>query len=300
MKIFYTDCFVLPLPQRHRFPMQKYSLLRRHVSNAGLAPADALCVPPPATDAQIALAHDRDYLHKVVAGELTRKEVLRMGFPWSPQLVERSRRSAGATIEACRSALSSGLGINLAGGTHHAFRDCGEGYCVFNDSVIAARTLQDEGRTNRVLIIDCDVHQGNGTSAITAHDPTIFTFSVHGARNFPLRKEKSDLDLPLADGTADDEYLDVLERGLDKALERAKPDLAIYLAGADPFVDDRLGRLALTKAGLGERDRLVFRRCLSGGIPVAVTMSGGYAPDVADTVDIHFETVRTALELVGG
>jgi acetoin utilization deacetylase AcuC-like enzyme len=297
LKIFYTDHFVLPLPPKHRFPMQKYHRLRRRVLEAALVPPEQMIVPPAATDVEITRVHTPDYLRRVQRGELTAKEVRRMGFPWSPELVERARRSCGGTIAACRTALQDGLAVNLAGGTHHAFPDHGEGYCVFNDSAIAARAVQAEGHARRVLIVDCDVHQGNGTAAIFYGDPTVFTFSIHGAKNFPFRKQKSDLDVELEDGTNDDAYLEALERGLRQALNRASAELVIYLAGADPYKEDRLGRLALSKAGLDQRDRLVLERCRAAGLPVAVTMSGGYAPHIEDTVDIHFQTVQTAVEL---
>lgn len=295
MKVFYADHFVLPLPAEHRFPMAKYRLLRERVE-AELAPPCELIVPLAASDAQILRCHHADYLERVKTGTLTEKEMRRIGFPWSPQMVERSRRSSGATIAACRAALLEGVGVNLAGGTHHAYADHGEGYCVFNDSAIAARAMQDEGCARRVLILDCDVHQGNGTASIFAGDPTVFTFSIHGARNFPFHKEAGDLDVALDDGTDDDAYLDALERGLSQVFEQARADLAIYLAGADPFAGDRLGRLKVSKAGLAERDRRVFDACRRAGLPVAVTMAGGYAANVADIVDIHFQTVRTALE----
>jgi acetoin utilization deacetylase AcuC-like enzyme len=230
---------------------------------------------------------------------LSAQEQRRIGFPWSREMVERSRRSSGATLAAARAALDDGVGINLAGGTHHAFRARGEGYCVFNDSAIAALALQAQGCIRRAVILDCDVHQGNGTAAILAGDPTVFTFSIHGANNFPFDKEASDLDIELPDGTGDGEYLDALEKGVCRALSAAQPDLAIYLAGADPFEGDRLGRLALTKAGLAARDRLVFELCRGAGVPVAVTMAGGYARAVEDTVDIHFATVAAAQLLRG-
>jgi acetoin utilization deacetylase AcuC-like enzyme len=218
----------------------------------------------------------------------------RIGFPWSPAMVERSRRSSGATIEACRAALAEGVAANLAGGTHHAFAEHGEGYCIFNDSAVAARAMQAEGRVQRVLILDCDVHQGNGTAAILQGDDTIFTFSIHGANNFPFRKQKSDLDIDLPDRTSDDAYLDALEGGVIASLERARPELVIYLAGADPYFDDRLGRLALTKGGLAERDRLVFHYCRRVGLPITITMAGGYARRISDTVDIQFQTLVLA------
>ena len=234
MKIFYTDQFVLPLPEGHRFPMSKYASLRSRVEAAPWTHPDQFQVPEAATDSEILRAHDATYLTRVQQGELDRGEVRRIGFPWSPGLVERSRRSAGATLAACRAALQEGLAVNLAGGTHHAFRDRGEGFCVFNDSVIASRAMQDEGHVKRVLVVDCDVHQGNGTAAICADDPTIFTFSIHGERNYPYRKEVSDLDVALADDTADQPYLEALGGGLDRAFTESSAELVIYLAGADP------------------------------------------------------------------
>ncbi|MEM8531108.1 MAG: histone deacetylase [Chloroflexota bacterium] len=299
MYIFYSDTFVLPLPADHRFPMPKYALLRQRVTTAELTPPEKMNVPPPADDETLTRVHSVDYLSRVQHGQLTRQEVRRIGFPWSPEMVERSRRSSGATIEACRAALSEGLAVNLAGGTHHAFREHGEGYCVFNDSALAARAMQEEAGVRRVVIIDCDVHQGNGTAAIFADDPSVFTFSIHGARNYPFRKEQSDLDIALEDGSNDDIYLEALQRGLRQALEQSHADLAIYLAGADPYIDDKLGRMALTKHGLAERDQLVLCSCRAAGIPVAITMAGGYSRNVHDTVDIHFQTVRIATHLQG-
>jgi acetoin utilization deacetylase AcuC-like enzyme len=294
LKIFYTDQFVLPLPTGHRFPMAKYAMLRERVEAAGLSHGEPLCVPHAATDEEILRAHDADYLRRVAEGRLSAEEIRRIGFPWTPQMVERSRRSAGATIEACRAALEEGVAVNLAGGTHHAFSDHGAGYCIFNDSAIAALAVQAEERARRVLIADCDVHQGDGTASILAEDPSVFTFSIHGARNFPSRKSISDLDIALEDGIGDEEYLSALERGLCAALSASQADLVIYLAGADPFKEDRLGRLSLTKAGLAARDERVLSLCRDSGLAVAVTMAGGYAHRIEDTVDIHFTTVSTA------
>lgn len=299
MKIFYHDHFVLPLPDGHRFPMSKYALLRQRVVEAGIAAPDAMRVPQAATDDAIRRAHTAGYLSKVKAGTLTRQEVRRIGFPWSPQLVERSRRSVGSTISAAHAALQEGAAVNLAGGTHHAGPNWGQGFCVFNDAAIAARALQAAGVVGRVVILDCDVHQGNGTAAIASGDDSIFTFSIHGAHNFPFHKEQSDLDLPLEDGAGDEVYLTALDTGLRQAIARARADLAIYLAGADPYEGDRLGRLALTKEGLAQRDRLVFDHCRAAGLPVAVTMAGGYARRVEDTVDIHFQTVCAAARAAG-
>lgn len=297
MKAFYCDHFVLPLPDGHRFPMAKYRLLRERVARL---PGISLTEPAPASDEELLRAHTLDYVARATAGELSREEIRRIGFPWSLEMIERSRRSSGATIAACRSALLEGVAVNLAGGTHHAFADCGEGYCVFNDAAVAARAMQAEGLVRRVLLVDTDVHQGNGTAAIFGDDPTVFTFSLHGARNFPFHKERSDLDLELPDGATDDEYLTALERGLEASLSwagREKAELAIFVSGADPFAGDKLGRLSVSKAGLAARDRLVLERLSNAGLAVVVTMAGGYAANVEDTVDIHFETVRSALEI---
>lgn len=296
MKAFYSDTFVLPLPENHRFPMAKYRLLRERIIAEGILAPEDLRVPPAATDEQILRAHDADYLARVARGALTPAEIRRIGFPWSPEMVERSRRSSGATIMACHAALADGVAVNLAGGTHHAFRDHGEGYCVFNDSAIAARALQAEGSARRVVILDLDVHQGNGTAAILAGDPTVFTFSIHGAKNFPFHKERSDLDIELPDGTSDAVYLELAEEGVCRALAMSGADVAIYLAGADPYHGDRLGRMALTMAGLAERDRMVLRLCQAAGVPVAISMAGGYAKNVSDIVAIHAQTVRIAAE----
>jgi acetoin utilization deacetylase AcuC-like enzyme len=292
--VFHCDQFAYPLPPGHRFPAEKYALLRARVAES-LTPPVMLRVPDAASDEQLLRVHDVQYLAKVVGGTLTEREVRRIGLPWSPELVERSRRSVGGTVEACRAALSDGIAINLSGGTHHAFADHGEGFCIFNDCAVAARTMQAEGRVRRVVIIDCDVHQGNGTAAILADDSTVFTFSIHGAKNFPFHKERSDLDAELADGADDATYLTALTAGINAALAAARADLAIYLAGADPFIGDALGRLALSKAGLADRDRLLLDHCRRAGLPVAVVMAGGYARQIQDTVDIHLETVRICI-----
>ena len=298
MKVFYSDHFVLPLPEGHRFPMVKYSLLRERVARDGICGPGELRTPRAVTEEEILRAHAPGYLERVVSGTLTEKEVRRIGFPWSERMVERSRRASGGTLGACLAALEEGFAANLAGGTHHAFSDKGEGYCVFNDSAIAARAVQAAGLVERVVVIDTDVHQGNGTAKILHRDPTVFTFSIHGAKNFPFNKEESDLDAPLPDGTGDTEFLQTLEEGLETALDAADAELAIYLAGADPFEGDRLGRLCVTKSGLAERDRIVLETCKQRGIPVAITMAGGYARDVEDTVDVHFQSIRRAADLL--
>jgi len=294
VRAYYSDSFVLPLPPGHRFPMEKYARLRSRVAAELPAGVVQLELAPAASDAEILRAHDAAWLQAVVAGTLTPRQQRDIGFPWSPQMVERSRRSAGATVAACRAALADGTAVNLAGGTHHAFRDHGAGYCVFNDAAIAAAAMQAERAALRVLVVDCDVHQGDGTAAILAADASVFTFSIHGRNNYPFVKQSSDLDVELDDGTGDAEYLERLDDGLDHAFAAARAGMAIFLAGADPYAGDRLGRLSLSRQGLAERDRLVFGRCARAGVPVAACMAGGYARDMDETVDIHLQTVRIA------
>lgn len=295
MQLFYTDIFELPLPAEHRFPMAKYRVLRERLLADGTVREDSLRVPDAATDEELLRVHSSAYLQRVVTGTLDRAAVRRMGFPWSAQLVERSRRSVGATLAACRAALAEGVAVNLAGGTHHAFADRGEGYCVFNDAAVAARAMQAEGRVQRVIILDCDVHQGDGTAVIFSGEPAVVTLSIHGQSNYPFHKQMSDIDIPLPDGTGDAEYLEALNDGLARALPGTAPDLAIYVAGADPYRGDRLGRLAMSKRGLRSRDRIVFEALARRGVPVAVVMAGGYA-GVEDVVDIHAATVAAAIE----
>jgi len=294
MLIYSASHFVLPLPATHRFPMRKYALLHERI--AARAP-EFLRVPAAVENAELANAHSTDYIAAVAAGMLAPSSLRQIGFPWSPTMVERSRRSAGATLGACREALASGCGINLAGGTHHAHRDHGAGFCVFNDAAVAIRTLQADGRIERALVIDLDVHQGDGTAAIFAEDPAVFTFSMHGRGNFPFVKAASSLDIELADGTEDGEYLTILSLALAQVLSGPKTDLVIYLAGADPYVGDRLGRLALSKRGLATRDRRVLQTLRDNGVPVAIVMAGGYADNIEDVVEIHATTVEIALTM---
>jgi len=300
MQAFHSDHFVLPLPDGHRFPMQKYRLLREAAeSEAGLRLQEA----PAATDGELALAHTPDYVSSVTEGLLSAAEQREIGFPWTLRMVERSRRSVGATIAAARAALADGVAANLAGGTHHAYADKGGGYCVFNDVAVAARLMQAEWHRHhrallRIAVIDLDVHQGNGTAAIFRDDPTVFTLSLHGERNFPFRKESSDLDVALPDGCRDAEYLAALDTALGELWRRhahGAPGLVFYLAGADPHEGDRLGRLKLTAAGLAERDRRVFSAARARRIPVAISMAGGYGHQIADTVAVQLATLREAL-----
>jgi acetoin utilization deacetylase AcuC-like enzyme len=296
MKIFYTDHFLIPLTADHRFPLEKYSLLRQQIINSSIVDSVTLSVPRAAKNQEILRAHSPAYWKRLQKGEMASKEMRRTGFPWSNELIERAKRSVGATIEACLSALEENIAVSLSGGTHHAFRDRGEGYCLLNDSVIAARALQAQNDVNKLLIVDCDVHQGNGTAALAKNDPNIFTFSIHGKNNFPYHKEKGDLDIALDDGTGDVDYLAALEKGLLQTLNLFNAQIVIYLAGADPYVDDRFGRLSVSKEGLLKRDQMVFRFCHEAGIPIAVTMAGGYARKIEDTVDIHLQTVKAAVE----
>lgn len=292
MKAFYSDRFVLPLPQGHRFPMQKYQLLREAVAES-LSEVEFFEAPH-TTDGVLALAHHPRYIRNVISGTLSPEEQKAIGFPWSPEMVERSRRSTGATIAACRAAMSDGFAVNLAGGTHHAQADRGEGFCVFNDAAIAARLMQAERLVSRVAIVDLDVHQGNGTASILANDDSVFTLSLHGENNYPFTKAVSDLDVALPDGTQDDAYLAALEQALSDMFVRFAPQLIIYLAGADVYEGDRLGRLKLSKNGLAARDHLVMQAAYERRLPVAIAMAGGYAREIAETVAMHLQTVSIA------
>ena len=293
MQVFYTGQFVLPLPPGHRFPMGKYRLLRDRL--AAELPELRLAPAEPATDGQLALVHSPAYIQAIAEGSVDPKVMREIGFPWSLAMAERARRSVGATIAACRTALREGVAANIAGGTHHAYPDRGGGFCVFNDAAVAARLMQAERRGLRVAIVDLDVHQGNGTARIFRDDPSVFTLSLHGQKNFPFRKEASDLDVNLPDGTGDDAYLQALERALDELAHRFDPGLVIYLAGADPHEGDRLGRLKLTWDGLEARDRRVFDWAWQRGLPLAFAMAGGYGHRIEDTVQVQVNTFTVAL-----
>jgi len=300
IKVFYSDIFTIPLPVKHRFPIGKYKMLRDRLAAAEFASSLELVVAEAASEAQILLVHEEVYLDKVKSGTLNEKELRRLGLPWSTDLFERARRSVGGTIGACRAALGERLGINLAGGTHHAFPDHGEGFCVFNDAAIAARVVLEEGPVQRILILDADVHQGNGTAAIFQEEPRVFTFSIHGEKNFPFRKVAGDLDIGLPDQTGDGAFMAAFTAGIEPVIDRLQPELVIYLAGADPFKGDRLGRLALSKAGLTARDEFVFACCKNREIPLAVAMAGGYAEPISDSVDIQLNTIAAAVEAYQG
>lgn len=284
--------WTIPVPPAHRFPMAKYGLIRDGVLAAGVVAPTEIAEPERCPRWSLELAHDRGYVGRVVEQALEPREVRRIGFPQVPELAERSLRTTQGTVEAARDALATGAGLNLAGGTHHAGIGFGEGYCVFNDVAVAIRTLQHEGLLGRAVVIDLDVHQGNGTAEIFAGDPDVVTFSMHGARNFPWRKIPSTVDVGLDDGTDDASYLAALEAHLEAVLDRADANLAFYLAGADPYVGDRLGRLGVSIEGLRRRDARVFAACQRRGLPVAMALAGGYAHDLADLVTIHTNSVR--------
>ena len=309
MHAFYADNFVLPLPAGHRFPMRKYSLLRERVVNE--LPAVQMAQAPAASDGELALVHAPSYIEAIMQGTLPAPAQREIGFPWSPGMAERARRSAGATVAAARIALGmlagarpEGIAANLAGGTHHAYAHKGGGFCVFNDSAVAARLMQAEwARLHRqarqplqVAVIDLDVHQGNGTASIFAHDSSVFTLSLHGEKNFPFRKEASDLDVELPDGCVDAPYLQALEHALDELDRRFNPGLILYLAGADPFEGDRLGRLDLSFDGLEARDRRVFDWAWQRRIPLAFSMAGGYGINIDETVQVQMNTYRVAID----
>jgi acetoin utilization deacetylase AcuC-like enzyme len=299
MLAFHSDAHSLALPPGHRFPQSKYRLLREHFEREpGLL---RMQPAPAATEGELALAHTPDYVDAVLLGQLSAAQQREIGFPWSPSMAERSRRSVGASIAAARAALAEGVAANMAGGTHHAYADKGSGYCVFNDVAVAARLMQAEWarshrRLLRVLVIDLDVHQGNGTAAIFRDDDTVFTFSMHGARNFPFRKEASDLDVELPDGCGDAQYLDAMGVAFEEVWRRIDPGLVFYLAGADPHEGDRLGRLKLTCEGLAERDRRVLAGLSERRIPVALSMAGGYGHDLATTVAVQINTLNLAAQ----
>ncbi len=291
MRVAYTSRYYADIGEGHVFPIRKFELVRDKLLAEGTITHRDVFEPPPASIEDVLLVHTEDYVTRLRAGALTAREIRRLGLPWSKALVRRSFLATGGTILAARWALEAGVGSNLAGGTHHAFPERGEGFCVLNDVAVAVRVLQRDGLIRRAAIVDCDVHQGNGTATIFAADPSVFTFSMHGAKNYPLFKVSSRLDVELSDGTSDDEYLDTLARCLPQVFEHS-PDIVFYLGGADPFAGDKLGRLSLSMRGLRERDEMALRSCREHGVPVVTVMSGGYAADINDTVEIHCGTIR--------
>ncbi|HEY0930422.1 MAG TPA: histone deacetylase [Gemmatimonas sp.] len=292
LHLWSSASYAITLPDGHRFPMSKYQLLREAVLAEGLVPPERMHDPERASEEDLLRVHTAQYVEQIREGTLPPAEQRRIGLPWSPSFVERAYRVVQGTIEASACALREGLAMNLAGGTHHAFPDRGEGFCTFNDVAVAVRRLQAAGEVERVAIVDLDVHQGNGTHGCFAGDERVFCFSMHGAKNFPFHKVPGTLDVELEDGTGDETYLALLQEHLPDVLRRARPDLVVYLSGADPHEGDRLGRLSLTFEGLKARDRYVIASCREVGLPVCVTMSGGYGRNIEDTVAVHVNTVR--------
>jgi acetoin utilization deacetylase AcuC-like enzyme len=294
MKCSYHADYAIPLAPEHPFPISKYPLLRDLLIGEGTVAAADLREPPLAAPEALALVHTRDYLRKIAAGDLSPAELRRLGLPWSPALWRRSRLAAGGTIQAARAALADGLGANLAGGTHHAFADRGEGFCLVNDVAVAIRLLREEGAIRRAVVVDLDVHQGNGTAQIFESDLSVFTFSVHGEKNYPTQKMRSRLDVALADGTGDEDYLAELDRHLPVVLDAAGADLAFYVAGVDVADGDRYGRLRLSDRGIRERDQRVIDAARERGLPLAIVLAGGYAPTRARTAELHAHVFRAA------
>lgn len=300
MFTLYSDHYTIELPANHSFPIQKYRLIREQLVTEGVLGSEDLLEPTLVAPTDVHLVHTDEYWAQVTSGTLSANAIRRLGLPWSEALVRRSRASVQGTLTAARIAIRDGVAINLAGGTHHAFPDRGEGYCVFNDIAIAIRCLQRDAWMQRMAVIDCDVHQGNGTAAIFANEPDVYTFSMHGANNFPLVKVPGKLDIGLPDGTGDEEYLRILETTVARILAEFRPGLIFYLAGVDPHERDRLGRLRLTHEGLRRRDEFVLQACRDAGIPVAITLGGGYGQDIQDTVEAHCNTVRAARGIFDG
>ncbi len=300
MLVYYTPRYYADIGEGHVFPIRKFELVCQRLLGEGTLRRGEIVEPQPAAVGDVLLVHTDDYVTRLRAGALTAREIRRLGLPWSKALVRRSFLATAGTIGAARSALETGaVGSNLAGGTHHAFADHGEGFCVLNDVAIAIRVLRRDGLVGRAAVVDLDVHQGNGTATIFADDPAVFTFSMHGAKNYPLFKTRSTLDVELADGTGDEEYLGTLARHLPRVFDDA-PDIVFYLGGADPYAGDKLGRLALSITGLRARDEFVLAACRDRGFPVATVMSGGYAKDISDTVEIHSNTIRAARSVFDG
>ena len=296
MQVFYTPRYYADIGDSHIFPIRKFELVRDRLLAEGTLHRSELFEPQPATVEQVRLVHTEDYVSRLCGGALTAKELRRLGLPWSESLVRRSFYATGGTIAAAHAALVEGYASNLAGGTHHSFADRGEGFCVFNDVAVAIRVLRNAGLIGRAAIVDCDVHQGNGSATIFAGDQETFTFSIHGANNYPLFKAQSSLDVELPDGTTDREYLDCLIEQFPIVFASA-PEIVFYLAGADPYAGDKLGRLALTIDGLGQRDACVLRECYEREVPVVTVMSGGYGKDINDTIEIHCNTIRMVKEI---
>jgi acetoin utilization deacetylase AcuC-like enzyme len=298
-KLFYSPYYYADIGEGHVFPIRKFELVRDRLLEEGTLLSEEIFEPQPASVENVRLVHTEDYITRLIDGELTAKEIRKLGLPWSKSLVRRSFLATSGTINAAREALNTGVSSNLAGGTHHAFPDRGEGFCVLNDVAVAVRVLQKENLAQRFLIIDCDVHQGNGTAFIFQDDEDVFTFSMHGAKNYPLHKEQSSLDLELPDKTSDREFLEILNEALPRIFLH-NPDIIFYLGGADPYEKDKLGRLNLSIEGLWTRDETILQFARERQTPIVTTMSGGYALDINDTVEIHTNTIRAVKKIFFG
>ena len=297
LKIAFSPIYKYELPPGHRFPMEKYELLPEQLLYEGTVTHDHFFDPVPVDEVTVLLTHSEVYWNSLKTLQLTRKDIRRIGFPLSETLVRRGTHIAGGTIQCARYAIRHGVALNIAGGTHHAFADRGEGFCLLNDIAIAANALLKEQAVEKILVVDLDVHQGNGTAHLFKDEPRVFTFSMHGEKNYPLKKEQSDLDIPLPDGCSDKHYLSILRNTLSKLIDQVEPDLVFYLSGVDVLDSDKLGRLNVSLEGCRERDRYVFEQCKKNGIPVAVSMGGGYSPQLSRIVEAHANTFRLAQEL---
>jgi acetoin utilization deacetylase AcuC-like enzyme len=299
IRIAWNARYAHPLPDGHRFPMEKYENVPEQLVHEGTVDQSQFFSPERLSDAEVLTVHGAEYWQKLQTGSLTRQEERRTGFPWSTALVEREVMIMGGTVQCARYALEHGVAMNIAGGTHHAYRDRGEGFCLLNDFALAASVMLVEGRIQRALIVDLDVHQGNGTAKIFQDDPRVFTFSMHGAGNYPMHKERSDLDVPLSDGMEDDAYLALLDAHWPRLLDEVEPDLVLYQCGVDILASDKLGRLGVTEAGCRTRDERILKRCYDAGVPVVCAMGGGYSPDIWQIVEAHCNTFRIAADLWG-
>lgn len=299
IRVAWNEKYAHPLPENHRFPMEKYQLVPEQLEHEGTVDSDAFFSPQPLSESQILSIHDAEYWRRLKGLELSRQEERKTGFPHSHALIDRELMIMGGTLQCARYALENGVALNVAGGTHHAYADRGEGFCLLNDLALAAQVLLDEGKVQRALVVDLDVHQGNGTAKIFEGRPEVFTFSMHGASNYPMHKESSDLDVPLADGIDDRAYLKLLRENLPRIMDQSEPDLVLYQCGVDILNTDKLGRLGVTEGGCRERDRTVFEACHRNDVPVVCAMGGGYSPEIWNIVEAHCHTFRLAAEFWG-
>ncbi|AWV99987.1 histone deacetylase family protein [Arcticibacterium luteifluviistationis] len=297
LKIAYSPIYIYELPDGHRFPMEKYELIPAQLLHEGTVSQENFFHPTALNDEEILLTHTAEYLDKLKTQNLSRKEIRAIGFPMSSKLIERGRYIANGTLQCARYAIKHGVAMNIAGGTHHSFADHGEGFCIYNDIAIASNILLKEGVFNKILIVDLDVHQGNGTAKIFENEPRVFTFSLHGAKNYPLRKDQSDLDIGLEDNTTDELYLSTLKDTLPKLIEQVKPQIVFYLSGVDILETDKLGRLSVSIEGCKERDRFVLQTCRDLNLPLCISMGGGYSPAIRHIIEAHANTFRLANDI---